>query len=133
MSYFRKNGLPLKGFGDDTGGAVCRTGAAAWNSTNSAWWVPVQDASGKAYVLMQTDAILALPMCKGASSSGGGIFDSIIKGLTEVVKAKVTPGSTTVIQGGSGGGMATTTKIALAGAGALGLLLVLRARKGSKK
>lgn len=131
MSYFKNR----RALGDDTGGAVCRTGAAAWNSTNNAWWVPVQDASGKAYVLMQTDAILALPMCKaaGSSSSGGGIFDSIIKGLTEVVKAKVTPGSTTVIQGGSGGGgMSTTTKVALAGAGALGLLLILRSRRGKK-
>ncbi len=128
MSYIKSR----RALGDDTGGAVCRTGAAVW--TNGNWWVPVRDASGKNYQLMQTPAILALPSCPaGTSGSGGGLFDlgkQLIGGVTDIIKAKVTPAptSTTVIQGG-GGGMSTTTKVALAGAGVLALLFVAKKMK----
>lgn len=127
MSYFKSNGKALRGIGDDTGGATCRTGAAVF--TNGNWWVPVKDASGKAYQLMQTNAILALPMCSSGSSSG--VFDllgKVVSGAADVIKAKVTPAPVTNIST-SAGGMSTTTKVAVAGAAAVGLLLVLRRRK----
>lgn len=126
MSYIQKAGRGLMGFGD-TGGAVCRTGASVF--TNGNWWVPVKDASGKAYQLMQTNEILALPMCSSGSSSGGGWLDSLIKGATDVLKAKVTPAPVTNISTTSSPGLSTPTKIAIAGGAVVGGVLLIRALK----
>lgn len=125
MSYIRKAGQGLMGFGD-TGGAVCRTGASQMIGGN--WWVPVKDASGKAYQLMQTNEILALPMC-GSGSSSGGWLDSLIKGATEVLKAKVTPAPVTNINTTTSPGLSTPTKIAIAGGAVVGGVLLIRALK----
>lgn len=128
MSYIAKNGRGLMGFGD-TGGAVCRTGAATFISGN--WWVPVKDAAGKAYQLMQTPELLALPMCgAGSSSSAPSWLDSLIKGTADVLKAKVTPAPVTNISTPSSGpGLSTTTKIAIAGGAVIGGVLLVRALK----
>jgi hypothetical protein len=126
MSYISKHGNGLMGFGD-TGGAVCRTGPAQFSSGN--WWVPVKDASGKAYNLMQTTEILALPMCGSGGSAGSGWLDSLIKGATDVLKTKLTPAPVTNITTTTGGGMSNTTKIAIAGGAVIGGVLLLRALK----
>lgn len=125
MSYIKRKGNGLMGFGDDLGGAVCRTGAAVFQSGN--WWVPVQDSSGKQYQLMQTNEILALPMCS-SGSSGGSFWDSLVKGATEVLKGKLTPPPVTNITTSSGG-MSTGVKLAIGGGVLVAGLLIYKARK----
>jgi LPXTG-motif cell wall-anchored protein len=57
-------------------------------------------------------------------------WESLIGGATEVLKAKVTPAPVTQITTTApDAGMSTTTKVAIAGAAALGLVLLLRKRK----
>lgn len=128
MSYIRPsyNGRSrtLGGLGDDA--PSCRTGAAFFKDGN--WWVPIRDGNGKEYPLMQTSALLAMPMC-AAGSSAGGLLSTLIGGVTDVLKAKVTPAptSTTIVQGGSG--ISTPVKLAVAGAGVVALLMIMKSRK----
>lgn len=125
MSYIKRKGHGLMGFGDSA--PSCRTGDAFFKDGN--WWVPVRDGDGKEYPLMQTSQIAALPKCAAASSSGSSIWSSLISGATEIFKAKVTPAPVTNISTTTSGGMSTTTKVALAGAGILALAVVYKATR----
>ncbi len=128
MSYIKRKGHGLMGFGDSA--PACRTGDAFFQSGN--WWVPIRDGDGKEYPLMQTPQLAALPKCAAAASSSGGgsgIFDSLIKGATEIFKAKVTAAPVTQYNTTASAGMSTTTKVALAGAGVLALAVVYKATR----
>lgn len=123
--YIQRKGFGLMGLGDDAG---CRTGPPFFKDGN--WWVPIRDSAGKEYPLMQTNELVALPMCTAAAaSSGGGWLDSLIKGATDVLKAKVTPGAVTNISSAPSQGMSTTTKVAIAGGVAVAALLIWKSRK----
>jgi hypothetical protein len=122
MSYIRSNGRSLRGL---SGPENCMT-SQDWDPNCSGSWgtgqcVP-RGMAGKA------------PGCTYAapsSSSSGGVWDllgKITSGVTDVIKAKATPAPVTNVIN-AGGGMSTTTKVALAGAAALGVVLVLRSRK----
>jgi hypothetical protein len=63
-----------------------------------------------------------------SSSSSGSIWDKLLSGATDIIKAKVTPAPVTNVSAASGG-MSTTTKVAIAGAAVVGLALILRSRK----
>lgn len=124
MSYIKRKGSGLMGFGDSS--PSCRTGDAF--QQNGSWWVPIRDADGKQYPLMQTSALLALPKC-GASGSSS-IWGSLISGATEIFKARVTPAPVTQYNTTASAGMSTTTKVAIVGVGALVVgALVMRGRK----
>lgn len=58
-------------------------------------------------------------------SGGPSIWDKLIGGVTDVFKAKVTPGSTTIIQQPSGG-IGTTGMVAIGAAGLLAVVLLTR-------
>ena len=61
--------------------------------------------------------------------SGGGWFDSLVKGATDVLKARVTPAPVTNITSAPGSGMSTTTKVAIAGGVLLAAGLIWKSRK----
>lgn len=65
----------------------------------------------------------------GSTSSGPSIWDKLLSSATTIVSAKLTPAPVTQINTTGGGGMSMTTKVAIGGAAALGLVLILRSRK----
>lgn len=121
MSYIRKNGNGLMGFGDASScGSNQQWDAGCIFNGIKGQCVPtgmVGKASGCTY-----DA------SSGSSGGGSSWLDSLIKGATEVLKAKVTPGQVTNITAPSPG-LSTTTKIAIAGGAVLGGVLLIRALK----
>lgn len=116
MSYIRKHGNGLMGFGD----------ASSCGSTQQ--WDANCNYNGIQGQCVPTGMVGKSPGCTYPSSSGGGWFDTLIKGATDVLKAKVTPAPVTNISSGAGG-MGTTTKLVIAGSAVVGGVLLLRALK----
>lgn len=120
MSYIRKNGRSLSGLG----GAESCSAAQDWD--------PNCEFNGIKGQCVPRGTIGKAPGCtySTSSSSSGvwGFLSSIVSGGSQVLAAKATPAPVTNVIT-PGGGMSTTAKVAIAGAAALGLVLVLRSRK----
>lgn len=120
MSYIMKNGRGLMGFGD---ASSCGSGQE-WDADCTYNGIKGQcvPAGTKGKNSMCTYA-------SGGSSGITGIFDSLIKGATEVLKGKFTPAPVTNITTTSSPGLSTPTKIAIAGGAVVGGVLLIRALK----
>jgi hypothetical protein len=120
MSYIRKNGNGLMGFGD----------ASSCGSNQQ--WDANCNFNGIVGQCVPTGMVGKAAGCtyaSGGSSSGGGIFDSILKSVTDVIKAKVTPAQVTNISTTEGPGLSTPTKLAIAGGAVVAGVLLVRALK----
>ena len=124
--YIQRKGSGMMGFGDTAG--MCRTGVPFWKDGN--WWVPIRDASGKEYPLMQTPELAALAMCSAAAGGGTSWWQSLIGGATDVLKAKVTAAPVTnITTAAPAAGMSTTTKLMIGGGVLVAAALIWKSRK----
>ena len=113
--YIRRKGAGLMGFG----------GAESCGPTQQ--WDPNCTFAGIKGQCVPTGMVGKAPGCT-YSSSEPSIWDKLLSAGGDVLKAKLTPAPVTNITTTSSE-MSTTTKVAIAGAGVLALLLILKSRK----
>lgn len=123
MSYISKAGNGLMGFGD----ASSCGGNQAWDAGCN-----YNGIQGQCVPVGMVGKYSPCDYSKAAAaqqSSSSSIWGNLITGLTEVVKAKVTPAQVTNISTMSSPGMSTPTKLAIAGGAVVGGVLLIRALK----
>ena len=101
-------------------------GAESCGSTQQ--WDPNCTFNGIKGQCVPTGMVGKAPGCTYAAGSEPSIWDKLLGAGSDILKAKLTPAPVTNITQ-TDTGMSTTTKIAIAGAAAVGLLLILRSRK----
>lgn len=117
MSYIKRKGNGLMGFGDASSCGPDQIYAADYEYNG----VKGQCLSAAQYKAWQDQ--------KAAQGGGGSsIWDSLIKGATEVLKGKLTPPPVTNIST-STGGLSTGAKLAIGGGILLAGFAIYKARK----
>lgn len=118
MSYIRRKGYGLMGLG----GAESCGGNQQWD--------PNCNFNGIVGQCVPVGTIGKAPGCTYAapSSSGPSTFDKIFGAAADIFKAKVTPAPVTNVTTVGGGGMSTTGKLALVGAGVVVVALLMKKR-----
>lgn len=120
MGYIKRKGSGMMGFGD-----------ASSCGADQVWYpnLVFNNQVGQC----STPAAAAAALADGTASGNlntappsPSIWDKIFGGVTDVLKAKVTPGQTTVINQPPSSGIGTTGMVAIAGAGILAVYLLTR-------